>query len=152
AMKMQHPVVADGPAEVSRVLVEIGDTVAEGSVLLTLHSRPPVSAAAASSDVGFADSGLADLGAVLERHAALLDSARAGKLAKIRSRGRRTARENIADLVDARSFVEYGPLALAAQRRRRSREELADLSPADGLIGGTATVDGHPVVVLSYDY
>jgi acetyl-CoA carboxylase carboxyltransferase component len=93
----------------------------------------------------------ADLTEVRDRHAALLDDARADKLAKIRSRGRRTARENLADLVDPGSFVEYGPLALAAQRRRRTREELTGMSPADGLIAGTATVDGHPVVALSYD-
>jgi acetyl-CoA carboxylase carboxyltransferase component len=146
AMKMQHPVLADGPVEVARVLAAVGETVSEGAVLLTVVSRPSLPASATSSTE------YADLTEVDDRHAAVLDDARVAKLAKIRSRGRRTARENLADLVDPGSFVEYGPLALAAQRRRRSREELADMSPADGLIGGTATVDGRPVVVLSYDY
>ena len=39
---------------------------------------------------------------------------------KRRALGLRTARENIADLCDAGSFVEYGALAVAAQRSRRS--------------------------------
>ncbi len=146
AMKMQHPVLADGPVEVARVLAEVGETVAEGSVLLTTRHRRDTLFKAADP-VQYAD-----LSEIRDRHAALLDDARAEKLAKIRSRGRRTARENLADLADPGSFVEYGPLALAAQRRRRTREELAEMSPADGLIGGTATIDGHPVVVLSYDY
>jgi len=146
SMKMQHPILADGPVEVVRVLAAVGETVAAGAVLLTLRPRP--AAAGVSADVVQ----YADLTEVRERHVGVLDAARADKLAKIRARGRRTARENLADLIDPGSFVEYGPLALAAQRRRRSREELADMSPADGLIGGTATVDGQPVVVLSYDY
>ena len=76
-----------------------------------------------------------------------------------RAVGRRTARENVADLVDDGSFVEYGPLVIAAQRRRRSLEELIERTPADGMIGGIGTVngdlfDGHAaqVVAVSYDY
>ena len=66
--------------------------------------------------------------------------------------GRRTARENIADLVDESSFVEYGALTIAAQRRRRSLADLIERTPADGLVMGTATVGGMPVAVMSYDY
>jgi acetyl-CoA carboxylase carboxyltransferase component len=54
--------------------------------------------------------------------------------------------------VDAGSFVEYGPLALAAQRSRRSEADLIANTPADGLVGGTATIDGAAAVVISYDY
>src|SRR5690606_31679435 len=79
---------------------------------------------------------------VQERHAAVLDEAREDQLTKIRERGRRTARENIADLVDPGSFVEYGPLVIAAQTRRRSVEDLIRRTSGDGLLGGTATVDG----------
>ncbi|HEY5188876.1 MAG TPA: carboxyl transferase domain-containing protein, partial [Solirubrobacteraceae bacterium] len=66
--------------------------------------------------------------------------------------GRRTARENLGDLLDPDSFVEYGPLMFAAQERRRSREELITRTPADGLVGGTGAVAGDPVVAMSYDY
>ena len=41
-------------------------------------------------------------------------------MAKRHALGLRTARENIADLCDAGSFIEYGALAFAAQRSRRS--------------------------------
>ena len=89
---------------------------------------------------------------VQERHAAVLDDAREDQLESIRARGRRTARENIADLVDPGSFVEYGPLIIAAQTQRRSVEELIRRTSGDGLLGGTATVEGREVVVMSYDY
>lgn len=70
----------------------------------------------------------------------------------------RTARENVADLCDDGTYLEYGALAVAAQRRRRSVEELREVSPADGLIAGVGTVNsdlfgkGKPCAVLAYDY
>ena len=66
--------------------------------------------------------------------------------------GRLTLSENIADLVDPGSFVEYGALTLAAQRSRRSEEDLIANTPADGLVAGVATIGGAEVAVLSYDY
>ncbi|MFZ2113984.1 MAG: carboxyl transferase domain-containing protein, partial [Solirubrobacteraceae bacterium] len=69
-----------------------------------------------------------------------------------RARGRRTARENLADLVDDGSYVEYGPLLFAAQERRRSKQELIEKTSADGLIAGVAEIDGNPCVAMSYDY
>jgi acetyl-CoA carboxylase carboxyltransferase component len=66
--------------------------------------------------------------------------------------GGRTARENVADLVDPGSFVEYGRFAIAAQRGRRDIDDLIDRTPADGLVAGTARVDGAPCAVLAYDY
>ena len=68
------------------------------------------------------------------------------------AKGRRTARENLDDLLDPGSFVEYGPLIYAAQERRRPRQELIERTPADGLVGGTGTIGGRPVLALSYDY
>jgi acetyl-CoA carboxylase carboxyltransferase component len=86
------------------------------------------------------------------RHAATRDAARPEAVARRHAAGGRTARENLADLVDPGSFVEYGALAVAAQRSRRPVDELRARTPADGLIGGTARVDGCPCAVLSYDY
>ncbi|WP_192801210.1 hypothetical protein, partial [Streptococcus agalactiae] len=67
--------------------------------------------------------------------------------------------ENLADLLDAGSFNEYGAMALAAQRRRRSPEELLELSPADGLVAGTGTVNAGlfgeqaaRCLAIAYDY
>src|SRR5450432_1399457 len=49
------------------------------------------------------------------RIAATLDEGRPDAVARRRKTGQRTARENIADLIDAGTFVEYGGLAVAAQ-------------------------------------
>ena len=89
---------------------------------------------------------------VLARRFLTTDAARPEKVGRWHDRGRRTARENIADLVDAGSFVEYGRFVTAAQESRRELADLVVESPADGIIGGTATIDGAPVAVLSYDY
>jgi acetyl-CoA carboxylase carboxyltransferase component len=94
----------------------------------------------------------ADLKSVRERHEIGLDAARGEAVAKRHSRGRRTARENLAELVDEDSFVEYGPLLFAAQERRRSREELIARTPADGLVGGIGEIEGRRCVAMSYDY
>jgi acetyl-CoA carboxylase carboxyltransferase component len=80
------------------------------------------------------------------------DEGRPDAVARRRKTNQRTARENIADLVDADSFLEYGGLAVAAQRNRYSNEELIAKSPADGLITGVATIDGERAMVLAYDY
>ncbi|WP_029089843.1 acetyl-CoA carboxylase family protein [Brevibacterium album] len=146
AMKMHHPVAGPAAAEV-RHLVEVGDYVSAGSALAVLGGARGGADAAergAQPHPGVAE--------VRERHAAVLDEARGEAVAKTHARGRRTARENIAALVDAGSFVEYGPLVIAAQTRRRSVEELIAKTSGDGLLGGTARVDGREVVVISYDY
>ncbi len=95
----------------------------------------------------------------LRRRAALTrDEARPDAVERRHEAGGRTARENIEDLVDPGSFVEYGRFAIAAQRGRRELEDLIARTPADGLIGGTARVNGElfgeraACAVLSYDY
>src|SRR5207248_4826649 len=76
-----------------------------------------------------------------------------------RNTGQRTARENVDDLVDEGSFVEYAPLVIAAQRRRRPVEDLIARTPGDGMVCGLARINGHlfaddaaRCVVMSYDY
>jgi acetyl-CoA carboxylase carboxyltransferase component len=103
---------------------------------------------------------------IREDHAELLlrrrlteDAARPDAVARRHAAGARTARENIADLVDEGSFVEYGRFAIAAQRHRRDLADLIARTPADGLVAGTARVNGDvfgpqrsACAVLSYDY
>jgi acetyl-CoA carboxylase carboxyltransferase component len=84
------------------------------------------------------------LDAVREARRAQLDEARPAAIARHRARGRLTARENVADFLDADSFVEYGMLA------RPAREGME--GPADGLVMGTGTVESQPVAVVAYDY
>ena len=93
-----------------------------------------------------------ELAELFERRAAARDEARPEAVEKRRAKGRRTARENVAALCDPGSFVEYGGLALAAQRSRRSLDDLIAKTPADGLVGGVGRVDGNACAVMSYDY
>src|ERR1700679_3160191 len=99
-----------------------------------------------------------DLSELLARRALTEDAARGEAVERRHASGARTARENIADLVDPGSFVEYGRFAIAAQRGRRELQDLIEKTPADGLIGGTARVNGDlfgeraACAVLSYDY
>ena len=100
-----------------------------------------------------------ELAELRERLHATSDAGRPEAVAKRRKTGQRTARENIADLVDEGSFVEYGALALAAQRQRHSIDELVRISPADGIVCGIGAVNGAQAgperartMVLAYDY
>lgn len=93
-----------------------------------------------------------DLEELRERARLTGDPARSDAVALRHERGGRTARENIEDLIDPGSLVEYGRFAIAAQRGRREIQDLIENTPADGIVGGTATVDGTPCAVLSYDY
>jgi len=159
SMKMEHVIEADHEGTVAGVHVAPGASVMPGDSLLSVDTavapaashgtRRPDNAAASPPGTGGVRPELAE---VLERHAIGLDDRRPDAVARRRKTAQRTARENIADLVDDGSFVEYGPTVIAAQRRRRPIDELIAQTPADGLVGGLATVDGHPTVVMSYDY
>ncbi|REK71050.1 biotin carboxylase [Aeromicrobium endophyticum] len=89
---------------------------------------------------------------MLARRALTEDAARPDAVERLHARGGRTARENVADLVDDGSFVEYGRFVTAAQAGRRTDDDLLDRTVADGIVGGIATVDGHACAVMSYDY
>jgi acetyl-CoA carboxylase carboxyltransferase component len=93
-----------------------------------------------------------DLAELLRRRALTEDAARPEAAARRHERGGRTARENVADLIDEGSWVEYGRYTTAAQRQRRDSDDLIANTPGDGLVAGTATVEGHPTAVLAYDY
>ena len=93
-----------------------------------------------------------DVRAMRERHELGLDAARPDAVARRREQGRRTTRENLDELLDPNTFVEYRPLVFAAQERRRPREELIERTPADGLVAGVGDIDGMRCVAMSYDY
>jgi acetyl-CoA carboxylase carboxyltransferase component len=152
AMKMEHEVVSERDGVLAELLVAAGDAVAEGAPLAVIEHGAVTPAAPAARTPAPASDPRVDLAAVLDRHALGLDDARPDAVAKRHERGRRTARENLKDLLDAGSFVEYGPLMFAAQERRRPREELIRRTPADGLVGGAGTVAGDPCIAMSYDY
>ncbi|MGK2931551.1 MAG: acyl-CoA carboxylase subunit beta [Solirubrobacterales bacterium] len=100
----------------------------------------------------------ADLADLNRRRDLTEDAARPDAVEKRHGLGGRTARENLDDLVDEGSFVEYGRYAVAAQRGRREMQDLIERTPGDGIIGGTARINGETFgdlsacAVLSYDY
>ncbi len=156
SMKMQHDVTCDHAVAVVTVLVAPGDTVKEGQSLVTVEE---VSHVASEPDVVATDTPRLDLQEVVARRHLGSDQVRAESTARRHAAGRRTARENVTDLVDPGSFVEYGPLVLAAQRRRRSVDDLIARTQSDGLVAGLASVNGEHfdgrasrVAVMSYDY
>ena len=152
AMKMEHEVLAEVDGVVREVSVAVGEAVQEGQLLATLEPRTHAAEAPEAQPDDEPEGERADLRTVRERHEIGLDPARPEVVARRHEHGRRTARENLDELVDEGTFVEYGPLLFAAQERRRSREELIARTPADGLVGGVGDVDGRPCVVMSYDY
>jgi acetyl-CoA carboxylase carboxyltransferase component len=164
SMKMEHVVEAGDAGVVGTVAVAAGDAVQRGDLLAVISAGPGSASGSSgpsrSSDVHVAegpvlraDGGVrADLAEVVERHRVGLDTARPEAVERRRRTGQRTARENVDDLCDPDSFVEYGPLVIAAQRRRRPVAELIERTPADGLVAGVGTVGGRPTAVLAYDY
>ena len=152
AMKMQHVLVAPDALRTVRVLVAPGQVVGTGDPLLVFARTGSATGGESATATVDLDRSREDLDEVRQRHLLTLDEGREAAVAKRHKQNRRTARENIADLVDAGSFVEYGALAIAAQRSRRSESDLIANTPADGLVAGVATIGGAEAVVISYDY
>ena len=155
AMKMEHEVVAEHPGVVRQIDVAVGDTVTEGQLLAILEAAdttPATNGPAPRAETPAPEREREDLAAVRARHELGLDAARPDAVAKRHERGHRTARENLDDLVDQGTFVEYGPLIFAAQERRRDKQELIERTPADGLVAGVGEIESRPAVVMSYDY
>jgi acetyl-CoA carboxylase carboxyltransferase component len=163
AMKMEHEVRAEGSGRVRELRVAHGDAVEEGDVLLTWEpaaesQAEPGSGPASGAEAPAAAAVRPELAELLDRLALTADAARPDAVARRRATGQRTARENVADLCDPGSFIEYGALAYAAQRSRRALEDLVRQTPADGMVTGIGTVNGAlhgpertRCVVLAYD-
>ena len=155
SMKMEHVVPAEADGVVTAISVAVGDNLNPGDVVLTFDPATFHGSGADGGDKAVESRQAtmrADLAEVIARHDVGLDEARPDAVARRRKTGQRTARENVADLIDEGTLVEYGPVVVAAQRRRRSMDELIAQTPADGMIGGIAKVDGRSTVVASYDY
>ncbi|HUF32153.1 MAG TPA: carboxyl transferase domain-containing protein [Acidimicrobiales bacterium] len=160
AMKMQHVVGAPCSGVVRALAVSAGDAVLEGHPLAFLEEAE-VDAAEGQVEEEEVDLNeiRPDLVEVIDRHQRALDESRPDAVARRRRSGQRTARQNIDDLLDPGTFTEYGPLTVAARRRRNTIEELIDQTPADGLVMGLGQVNGElfgedraRCAVLSYDY
>jgi acetyl/propionyl-CoA carboxylase alpha subunit/acetyl-CoA carboxylase carboxyltransferase component len=142
AMKMEHVVAAEASGRVTAIAVSPGEVVQKDQPLIFVTPEDVEHTAEHGDEAIDLDAMRPDLAEVVERWRLIRDEARPEAVARRRSRNQRTARENIDDLVDPGTFLEYGGFAVAAQRRRRSSEELLKMSPADGLICGVGAVNG----------
>ena len=159
SMKMHHVVESTHGGRVMRVLVQTGAVLSANDPIVWVLPLEEAGERFQSSTSIDLDASRADLDEVLRRHALGQDDARSDAVEKRRKVGGRTARENIADLLDEGSFIEYGALAIAAQRRRRPLEDLMSRTPADGMVAGVGTVNAEwfgdesaRCAALAYDY
>lgn len=159
AMKMEHEITAPTAGTIDRVDAAVGQVVSAGATMAFLVEGDGGDADAADDGEVDLDEIRPSLAEMLALRHRMMDEARPEAVARRRASDQRTARENLADLVDDGTFVEYGPMALAAQRRRRGWEDLIDRSPADGLITGVGSINGdrfaepdNRCAVMIYDY
>lgn len=163
AMKMQHGLQSPVTGVVRAVKVTLGDVVEENDVLISVDAQaasPDTQASDAPKPEAQAQAAVrADLAELEARLGRTLDANRAEKIERRHNQGYRTARENVDDLCDAGSFMEYGQMTIAAQRQRRDLDDLIDNTPADGLVAGFGAINGDQfdedtsrTAVLAYDY
>ncbi len=159
AMKMEHVIAAHVGGVVRQIAVARGDAVFEGHPLVFIEESAVEESTVAAAERVDLDRIRPDLAEVFDRHARGLDAARPEAVARRRKTNQRTARENIDDLCDPGTYVEYAPLVIAAQRRRRALDDLIKNTPADGMLAGIGRVNGDlfdgartQCVLMSYDY
>ena len=159
AMKMQHEIRSPARGYVRRIAVEAGETIYEGHALLFVEEADVEVKDAVAEEKIDLDYIRPDLAEYFERRAMTLDDKRPDAVARRRKTNQRTARQNLDDLVDPGSFVEWGAFAIASQRTRRTQEDLIEKTPADGLITGIGRVNGSlfgpeksRVAIAHYDY
>ncbi len=158
AMKMEHEIRSSVSGLVRELAVEVGDTVYEGHALVFVEEQDVAAETDDSEEQVDLDYFRPDLAEIHARHQATLDSARPDAVAKRRKTKQRTARENIDDLCDPGSFVEYGNLVLTPGSGL-PKDEVIKKFPTDGMVTGVGTINGADfpgeasrVMVLAYDY
>jgi acetyl/propionyl-CoA carboxylase alpha subunit len=159
AMKMEHEIKATTGGVVRRIAVAPGDTLYQGHALLFIEPGDAQDSQAVAEESVDLDAIRPDLQEVLDRRFVTRDEGRPRAVARRHDSGHQTARENIAQLFDPGSFLEYGPLVVANRHSRMSMEELIARTPADGMIVGVGTVNGElfeepasRVGLICYDY
>jgi acetyl-CoA carboxylase carboxyltransferase component/biotin carboxyl carrier protein len=159
SMKMEHVIDAPFDGVLRAVNVAEGDTVFEGHPLAFIEPMELTGTGKRTEEPVDLDFIRPDLAAVLERHRGTLDESRPQAVERRRKTGQRTARENVDDLLDPGTFIEYGSLVVAARRKRQSLEKLIQQTPADGMVMGLGRVNGQSfgddaarVAVMAYDY
>ena len=140
SMKMQTAITASVAGLITDIKVSAGQTIQEGQLICKVVESSQ-SSNVLDTQEPISDSVENALDQLNQQLAASLDSGRKKSIDKRHAKGYRTARENLRQLCDEGSFVEYGQLAVAAQRDRMSSEKLKAETAADGVITGLATIN-----------
>ena len=158
AMKMEHEVKSPVSGTIREINIGVGDTVPEQTVLMVIEKSAVDAEWQADSVALDLDTPRPDLAEVLRRRSLTSDESRVKQKERRHSQDARTARENIYDLADEGTFVQYGSLAIG-QGLHGSVDELLDYAPSDGLVMGLGHVNGDNFdetrsrcVLMSYDY
>lgn len=161
ALKMEHQVLADVAGVVREIALEIGDTIFEDTPIVFVEPQD-IEGEYESGETLDLDSIRPDVAEIQHYHALTTDEARVEATAKRHNAGKRTARENIADLCDPGSFFEYSPLTTATRFRDDTPEQLEERiikTAADAMVMGVGRVNGDLVgrenarcIAMSYDY
>jgi acetyl-CoA carboxylase carboxyltransferase component len=159
AMKMEHLVGASVSGRVHSIAAKPGDVLMEGEALLFLVPEDVAEGVEEVVKAVDLDAIRPDLAESNARHAFGFDENRPEAIARRRKTGQRSVRENVDDLCDPGSFIEYGALAFAAQKRRRTLDDLIKNTPGDGIVTGIGTVNAAVFgeqaarcAVMAYDY
>ena len=116
ALKMEHVIASEVAGVVREIALEVGDTIFEGTPILFIEPRRQTGeyVAAAAPDP---DEIRPDLAEVQRLHFLATDEGRPAATRQRHAQGQRTIRENIDDLCDPGTFIEYGPTVTAARLR-----------------------------------
>ena len=142
SMKMQTAITASVVGLITDIKVSAGQTIQEGQLICKVVESSQ-SSNVLDTQEPISDSVENALDQLNQQLAASLDSGRKKSIDKRHAKGYRTARENLRQLCDEGSFVEYGQLAVAAQRDRMSSGKLKAETAADGVITGLATINAQ---------
>ncbi|PWN37930.1 ClpP/crotonase [Meira miltonrushii] len=148
SMKMEHVIRAEAQGTVRQILAKKGSSINEGDAIVFVESsdndkdqkNDQANIAAEEEE----DSSVLrpDLEELLKTRQLQSDEVRQTAVKRRKAAGYLTARENVARLIDEGTFIEWGDLAIAAQRTRTDEEELRERTSNDGVITGWATVNG----------
>ena len=154
AMKMEHSVRSGYHGVVTKLAVIQGQQVTAGNALLFTRSNEDGSSTITQTEVEAEDPKLLrpELELLNERKAFLQYAGRDEDVAKRHANGYLTGRENLSLLIDKGSFIEYGDLVVAAQRKRYPMSHLLARTSGDGIIVGWAKMNSHPVAMVIGDY
>ncbi|MEM7080113.1 MAG: carboxyl transferase domain-containing protein [Pseudomonadota bacterium] len=161
ALKMEHNIPAPESGVVREITLSRGETIFENTPIVFIEPRAVDGEYQTEAAIDY-DEIRADLAEINHFQRLTKDESRPEATAKRHGNNHRTARENIYDLCDEGSFVEYGPLVTATRFRKDKTEDIEERikrTTSDAMVMGVGKVnsdivgaDNAQCVAMSYDY